>query len=220
MITSEEQAYLLTLALKSVMGAPSEYDAYGVITEAFILHKKPIDRYTIFPQLFLSWKPGTSSDKRGALPDFGIGRYYDTSPFVRLQGGVEVKAAIPFMVGLPPPAIVSRQPDVQITLHGCFFQIEEQAKTAVKGGLLPAGRRLSWLMFIGPYFTMVDLPPFTTAQLETRSHKTNDSGDFMESVMIEMRKRQAPTVYPLYLLGTTDAKREIERFLTSTRHFL
>jgi hypothetical protein len=75
-------------------------------------------------------------------------------------------------------------------------------------------------MFMGPYFTRINLSPFTTAQLETRSHKTNDSGDYRESVLIEMRKRRAPPVYPLYLLGTEEAANKIESFLTSTCHFL
>jgi hypothetical protein len=74
-----------------------------------------MNRYTIFPQLFLSWQPDTPSDKRGALPDFGIGRYYDTPPHVRLQGGAEVQAAIPFMDSLPPQAIISNLPEVKDT---------------------------------------------------------------------------------------------------------
>jgi len=220
MLTSDELSYLMELAQKSVLGTPTEYDAYGVITEAFILHKKPTDRYTIFPQLFLQWKPDAASDRRGALPDFGIGRYYDTYPFVRLQGGAEVKASIPFMHLLPPPDIVSRLPDVMDTLHSCYFQAEEQAKAAVKGRYLRAGQQISWLMFVGPYFTKLDLLPFTAAQLQTRSHKPNDSGDYKESLAIEMKKRAAPPVYPLYLLGTKEAADEIENFLTSTSHFL
>jgi hypothetical protein len=197
MITNDERAYLLELAQHSVLGTPSEYDAYGVITEAFILHKKPMNRYTIFPQLFLSWQPDTSSDKRGALPDFGIGRYYNSPPHVRLQGGAEVKAAIPLMDSLPPPVIISNLPDVKDTLQTCSFQAEEQAKAAVKGRHLPADQTISWLMFMGPYFTRINIPPFSTAQLETRSHKPNASGDFRESVFIEMRKRRAlPVLLP------------------------
>lgn len=220
MITADELAYLLQLAQKSVLGSPSEYNACGVITEAFILQKKPMDRYTIFPQLFLSWRPDNPSDKQGALPDFGIGRYYDTPPHVRLQGGAEIKAAIPFMVSLPPPAFVSNLPSVKDTFQTCSFQAEEQAKAAVKGCHLPNNKTISWLMFMGPYLTRINLPPFTATQLETRSHKPNASGDYRESVLIEMRKRRAPPVYPLYLLGTVEAANEIESFLTSTSHFI
>ena len=50
-------------------------------------------------------------------------------------------------------------------------------------------------MFVGPYFTKLDLLPFTATQLQTRSHKPNDSGDYKESLVIEMKKRAAPPVY-------------------------
>jgi hypothetical protein len=220
MITDDERAYLLELAQKSVLGTPSEYDAYGVVTEAFILHKKPMRRYTIFPQLFLSWKPDARNDKRGVLPDFGIGYYYDSPPHVRLQGGAEVKAAMPFMDSLPPPANISNLPDVKDVLYSCFNQAEDQAKAAVKGGLLPANQPISWLMFIGPYFTKINLPPFTTAQLQTRGHKANASGDFKETLIIELRKSRPRTAFPLFLLGTVEAANEIENFLTSTSGFL
>jgi len=210
----------MELAQKSVLGTLTEYDAYGVITEAFILHKKLVDHYMIFPQLFLQWKPDVTSDRQGALPNFGIGCYYDTHPFMHLQGGAEVKAAIPLMHLLPPPDTVSHLPHVRNTLHSCYFQAEEQAKATVKGHYLPADQQISWLMFVGPYFTKLNLLPFTAAQLQTHSHKPNDSGGYMEGLVIEMKKHAAPPVYPLYLLGTKEAADEMEDFLTSTSHFL
>jgi hypothetical protein len=119
--------------LKNPFWAPHRNTMH--ITEAFILHKKPMDRYTIFPQLFLSWQPDTPSDKRGALPDFGIGRYYDTPPFVRLQGGAEVKASIPFMVTLPPPAIVGHLPDVKDILQTCSSKQRSRQKLLSKDAI-------------------------------------------------------------------------------------
>ena len=58
--------YLLKMTQFSVLGNPTEYyDAYGLITEAFILHKQPHDRYIIFPQLFIPWNPKKTTDTRG-----------------------------------------------------------------------------------------------------------------------------------------------------------
>jgi hypothetical protein len=72
MITADDQFYLKDMAMKSVMGSPNEYDAYGAIAEAFILHKQPRNRYTIFRQLHFRWNPEEPVDKRASLPDFAI----------------------------------------------------------------------------------------------------------------------------------------------------
>ncbi|KAF8891951.1 hypothetical protein CPB84DRAFT_1368936 [Gymnopilus junonius] len=90
-ISDDDLQYLFGIAQMSTFGDPTEYDAYGVITEAFILHKQPRERYIIFPQLHLRWNPDITSDGRGSLPDFCLGKYYDSAPHIRLQGGVEVK---------------------------------------------------------------------------------------------------------------------------------
>ena len=218
MTSSSDQEYLLEMVQKSVLGTPTEYDAYGVITEAFFLHKKPRNRYTLFPQLYIPWKP-SMPDPRGILPDFGIGRYYEQPPHIRLQGGVEVKRATTFMIQLPPPGIVARDENVKIILHTSQFQAADQAKAAVKGGLLP-NTQLLWLMFIGPYFTTLEFGPFSAQQLITRSHKPNPSGDFSETLDIMMKKDADPIVYDLYLLGTPAAAEKLEFFINYTSKLL
>ena len=80
----------------------------------------------IFPQLFIPWKPAAVADSRGALPDFGLGRYYDVPPYIRLQGGIEVKKATQSMIKLSPPSIIAASEDEDIkntssTLHVCQF---------------------------------------------------------------------------------------------------
>ena len=62
--STSDQVYLFQMVQNSVMGTPSEFDGYGVTTDAFIdiLHKQPRDRYTIFSQLFLPWMPGAFAD--------------------------------------------------------------------------------------------------------------------------------------------------------------
>jgi hypothetical protein len=219
MTSSSDQTYLLEMVQNSVLGTPTEHDAYGVITEAFILHKQPRNRYTIFPQLFIPWNPTKAVDKRGSLPDFGLGRYFPDPPHVRLQGGVEVKKARAFMRQLPPPQFLSEHEDVKNMLHQCRFQANDQAKAAVKGSLLP-NKPLLWLMFVGPYFTILELGPFTEAQLKTRSHRPNHSGDFVESVVISAEKDSEPIAHDLYLLGTPDGATKLEYFITTTSTLL
>lgn len=219
MTSSSDQAYLFQMVQKSVMGTPSEFDTYGVITEAFILHKQPRDRYTIFPQLFIPWKPGAVADSRGALPDFGLGCYYDVPPYIRLQGGIEVKKVTRSMIELLHPSIMAEDASIKNTLHVSQFQAIDQAKAAVKGGLLP-NKKLLWLMFVGPYFTMLEVGPFSNAQLITRGHKPNPSGDFGASLAVALQKAAQPTVRDLYLLGTPDAGVQLEFFINSTSTFL
>ena len=219
MTSSSDQSYLLQMVQNSVLGTPTEFDAYGVITEAFILHKQPRDRYTIFPQLFIPWKPAAVADSLGALPYFGLGRYYDVPPYIRLQGGIEVKKATQSMIKLPPPSIIAEDEDIKNTLHVCQFQAIDQAKAAVKAGLLP-NAKLLWLMFVGPYFTILKIGPFSEDQLITRSHKQNPSGDFAESLAITSRKAAQPVTRDLYLLGTPDAAEKLEFFITSTSIYL
>ncbi|PFH51101.1 hypothetical protein AMATHDRAFT_75181 [Amanita thiersii Skay4041] len=194
------------LLINSVLGPPSEYNLYGVITEAFFLHKRPINRYTVFPQLFLKWNPNYPHNTHRTHPDFGI-------------GGAEIKAAVEVMAGLPEAAIIEEDDHdvVQNIFHSCSFQAEDQAKAAVKGGLLPGGQELSWLMFVGPYFTRIRFHPFSISQLQTRSLRRINSGDFWESMVIESRSEVR---YPIFLLGTEEGANEIEAFLIETSHLL
>jgi hypothetical protein len=133
----------MRLVQRSVMGTPSEYDTYGLITEALILHKKPMDRFVIFPQLSIPWNPSKTKDRRSALPDFGIGNFYDDPPFIRLQGGIEVKGPTALIKGLPSPDVVSKDKEVMSILHAATFQAEDQAKAAIKnlGGV---GHHFVW----------------------------------------------------------------------------
>ena len=73
-------------------------------------------------------------------------------------------------------------------------------------------------MFVGPYFTILKIGPFSEDQLITRSHKQNPSGDFAESLAITSpwRKAAQPVNRDLYLLGTPDAAEKLEFFITVT----
>jgi hypothetical protein len=212
MTTEIEQNYLKRLVRRSVKGTPSEYDTYGLITEALILHKKPMDRFVIFPQLSIPWNPSKIKDKRSNLPDFGIGNFYDDPPYIRLQGGIEVKGPTELITRLPSPDVVSKDKEVMSILHAATFQAEDQAKAAIKNEKMP-NKPLLWLMFIGPYFTIIQLGGFSEGELSTRSHKPNDSGDFVESIKILIRKDSDPVVHDLYLLGTPEAAAKLEYYI-------
>jgi len=129
--------YIRTMASQSVMGSPNEYDAYSVVTEAFIYHKSPYNRYTIFPQFYFQWKPNDPKDYRGSIPDFVLGRYVDAWPWVRLQGGAEVKRATEAMQGLPLPNIMALDKNVQRAVADTRNQARDQAVSAIKEGWEP-----------------------------------------------------------------------------------
>ncbi|EKM74761.1 hypothetical protein AGABI1DRAFT_47413, partial [Agaricus bisporus var. burnettii JB137-S8] len=198
---------------------PSRFGAYGVITEALILHKTPRNRYTIFPQLFIPWKPKLPNqplDTRGSLPDFALGCYYINAPHIHLQGGCEVKKATTLMELLPSTNVVGEDEDVMNLVRAGEYQAEDQAKSAVKSGLLPPNVQLLWLFFIGPYFTVLEFGPFSAAQLATRGLKPNQSGDFSESMRIEVAKERPLDPVKLYLLGTPEAANALENFIETT----
>lgn len=220
MTTADDQLYLKDMAWMSVMGSPSEYDAYGIITEAFILHKQPRNRYTIFPQLRLLWNPEEPTDKRASLPDFAIGHYHVDPPHIRVRGGAEVKKAIPEMLGLPDAYDIAKIDKVQNDLRACFFQAEDQVKSAIKGGHLLNRPDLRWLLFVGPYFATIRLGPYSSAGLVTRSHKPNPSGDFKETIKIALAKEDVGPVYDLYLLGTPQAALALEVFINYTSQII
>ena len=138
---------------------------------------------------------------------------------MRLRGGAEVKRVTPMMLQLPPPSIIAEDEDVKNTFHICEFQATDQAKAAVKGGLLP-NTQLLWLMFIGPFFTILEVGPFLEDQLITCSHKPNHSGDFRESLNISARKEVDPIIRDVYLLGTPEAAARLEFFITYTTSFI
>jgi len=140
--------YIRTMASQSVMGSPNEYDTYGVVTEAFVYHKNPFNRYTIFPQFYLQWKPNDPKDYRGSIPDFVLGRYINVWPWVRLQGGAEVKRATEAMQGLPLPDVMALDKNVQRAVADTRNQARDQVVSTIKEGRLP-NQQLKWLLFVG-----------------------------------------------------------------------
>ena len=80
MLSDQQLARLHAIATICAEPGMSEYDVYGLVTEAVILYKVPLERFVIFPQIFMHWKPRPRAkhrpkDRRGEIPDFGFGHY-------------------------------------------------------------------------------------------------------------------------------------------------
>jgi len=52
-----------------------------------------------------------------------------------------------------------------------------QTKAAIKNGAVPYNEVIEWIISVGPYFIIRRFGPFTQAELDTRGHRPNDSGD-------------------------------------------
>ena len=75
---------------------------------------------------------------------------------------------------------------------------------------------IQYLIFIGPYWTPVTYGPFTPIQLEIRTHKPSDSGDFVESLRAARRLVRTPAHHTLYLLGTQESEVQLEYIFSAT----
>jgi len=199
----------------SFRGTSREDVTYAVITEFLLQHKDPAERFVLYPQLSLRWKPENPKDTREEVPDIGVGNFTLQVPCFKLRFGVESKKMLVVMQGLPEPAAIEGDEAVLDILDILFYQGEDQAKAAIKGGhaLSPS---LPYLLFVGPYFTPVNYGPFTSQQLGVRTHKPSDSADYSESFEAAARLALRSPMRPLYLLGTKDAEMQLETFISST----
>ena len=212
----DTQPYLKYLLHASVKDTPTEDVTYGVICEFLLQHKNPSDRFIIFPQMFLRWKPDNPEDTRAEIPDFGLGNFSLHAPHIKFRLGIEVKRCINAMEALPDSLALQSNVDIMSAFHEVFFQGEDQAKAAVKGHHFSETGTAPWLLFIGPYWTPVQYGPFSPAQLTTRTHKPSDSADFMATLVAEKKRASTPVVRPLYLLGTAESAMQLEQFIAST----
>ena len=197
----------------SFQGILREDVTYAVITEFLLEHKRPAERFVLYPQLSLRWKPEDPRDTRAEVPDIGVGNFTLLTPHFKMRLGVEAKRILSVMHGLPDPQAIQGNKDVLNAFHSLFYQGEDQAKAASKGGytLSPA---IPYLLFVGPYFTSVTFGPFSRGELGVRTHKPSDSGDYNETIKAEVRLASQPTPRPLFLLGTHDSTMELERMIS------
>lgn len=189
---------------------------YPVIAEFLGECKVPRERFLVYPQLALPWKPNRPEDRREEIPDFAIGNFdFSNAPHFKIRAGAEVKRALRIMLDLPEPLAIEDNELVRIAFHGLFFQAEDQAKSAMKGGsnlIAP----MPFFLFVGPYWASIQFKPFTDAQLTVRTHKPSDSGDFIEATRARNRLVSPPARRRLYLLGTDESRVEMERVIATT----
>jgi hypothetical protein len=189
---------------------------YGVVTEFLSLHKTPLQRFSLWPQMSFRWKPGHPSDKRGEVTDFGLVNF--TRDTFKLRCGVEVKRPISLMAEMPPAADIKDLDEVKDSFFAVRLQAEDQAKAAFKNGYpFNSARPIYWILVVGPYWTPIQLGPFSPADLTVRSHKTSSSEDFMARVKIEEFKLQPrPNVPELYRFDSGMSYRRLEEILKET----
>ena len=133
----------------------------------------------IIPDLSPTTPPmGTRRSSRSSIPhpDLGIGRLRPDGIF-HLQGGVEQKWMIPEMSQFPAPSDAELELIARYAFQTGCRQAFDQVKTAIKNGNLPNDRRIQWVIAVGPYFIIKECGPLTQADLETRGHRSNPSGD-------------------------------------------
>jgi hypothetical protein len=209
--------YILYASLEPA--APKENIIYAVICEFLLQHKIPSDRFVLYPQISLPWKPGNQQDRRAEVPDFCLGHFMLQAPYFKLRIGVEAKRRLrDIMAGLPEPSTIDHNRSVMAAFHALYYQGEDQAKAAVKGGqtLYGVSGTLPYLLFVGPYWTFVQYGPFAGNELEIRTHKASNSGEYTDKFDAAIRLAAPPSWRRLYLLGTAESYQQLESIISST----
>lgn len=211
------QPHLQHMLHTSVLGEmPTEDITYPVISEFIYLHKTPFDRFAIYPQINLRWKPEQPNDTRAEVADFAIGNFSLDPPYFKIRVGAEAKRSVPaIMNSFPDPLLIENHADLMIEFHDLYYQGEDQAKAAIKGGKT-FSNTIPYLLFVGPYWTNVTYGPFNSAQLDIRTHKPSDSGDFREAARAATKLASPPIFRKLYLLGTDKSHTKLEDIIAST----
>lgn len=212
-------SYWQNVALKAVIGTPREDIVYAVFTEFLTAHKNPQERFVIYPQLSLKWKPDDPQDKRSEIPDVGIGNFTlpSTTPPFMLRFGVEAKRAVQSMHLLPSPQSLLGIREVLVAFHRLFFQAKNQAKAAIKNHYPINGNTVDWILLVGPYWRVCTFGPFSEAELTVRGHKQTESADFVETLEEQARINTRPlALSDLFLLSTTESHDHLQALLAAT----
>jgi len=94
-------------------------------------------------------------------------------------------------------------------------QALDQVKAAIKNGAVPYNEVIEWIISIGPYFIIRRFGPFTQAELDTRGHCPDDSGDVAAADLIELAHQFHTTPETMYRIGTTEAAIAVEAFINA-----
>ena len=176
---------------------------------------RPQGELVIFPQLHLEWNPGKWRNRRANLPDCGLGRLLDNGTIL-LQGGLKYRPPIlPLLADFPDPSTIKSHIFNHMKFSLASRQALDQVKAAIKNGAVPYNEVIEWIISIGPYFIIRRFGPFTQAELDTRGHCPDDSGDVAAADLIELAHQFHTTPETMYRIGTTEAAIAVEAFLNA-----
>lgn len=214
MSTNKEVAqYYTNVAWKAARDS-GESIVYAVLIEFLVRHKNPPCRFVLYPQMSLKWKPNNPQDTRQEITDLGLVMFTRNS--YKLRCGVEAKRATPIMAELPDARYIKRNLEVQETFHLALDQATDQAKAAFKNEYFFDPKLPTyWMLVVGPYWTPVQLGPFSEADLTVRSHKKSESEDFMARMKLELSK-QPFELNELYCFNSPSSYDRIEGILKVT----
>ena len=161
------------------------------------------------PAIAATLEPHRPQDRRANLPDIGIGRLLPNG-IKHLQKGAEQKAVIiPLMTTLPLPSDIIDNTDLRHKVGLAALQAADQVKAAVKNGAVPDDQSIELIVAIGSYFIVRSFGPFSEAELDTRDHRPNPSGDAIVAELLRVSHDTAsitPISEPLYRIGTSAAQ--------------
>ena len=199
---------------------PKEDIVYAVFVEFLGRHKTPLERFVIYSQLSLKWKPDVKEDHRLEIPDLGVGNFtaVGVMPPFKLRFGVEAKRAIEEIKGLPLPSSIINNTEVRVAFHTLYFQAQDQAKAAIKGQYPLLGGTVQWILLIGPYWVPVIFGPFTEDELTVRAHKKESpSGDWLAQVILNQERDGLPhPITELNLLCDNNSFIRLEQIISAT----
>ena len=143
-----------------------------------------------------------------------------TNDRLYIQGEAEHnRPVLPLMSGLPLPMTVLHSFDVRNAFAVAAKQASDQVKAAIKNGADPQDEVISWVITIGPYFIVKNFGPSNQAELDTRGHRPNPSGDagVTEAIEETLEQNRIQILEPIYLIGTPAAATAVEEFLQNGR---
>jgi hypothetical protein len=212
---NEQPLYYQGVALKAAAD-PRESIVYAVLIEFLALHKDPPWRFILYPQMSLKWKPQDPQDLRQEITDLGIINI--TPEAFKLRCGVEAKHATPIMAQLPNAKYIQHNLEVRDAFFAAYCQAADQAKAAFKNNYcLDSEHPIDWMLVVGPYWTPVELGPFSEAQLTVRTHKQSSSEDFEGRLDLELFLEQPPPeLLELYCFNSQSSFERIEEILNET----
>ncbi|KIK57849.1 hypothetical protein GYMLUDRAFT_1009222 [Collybiopsis luxurians FD-317 M1] len=199
-------------------GELDETKLYSIMNYALTKHTDILEEAgcetTVFPQLRIRWNPDDPQDKRNIIPDMGLGFLLVDGRLI-LQGGAELKKATERMRDQPDPSVLQRDSDVIISVTQAGVQASDQIKAAIKSGMLPSDKKITWIVMIGPYFILKRWNPFTADELQTRGHRPNDSGEVKAAEALKKSKESRANIKEtMYRLGTPEAAIALHNYIT------